>query len=77
LVVTDFSMPGMDGPTLAPLLRKISPELKIIGVSGLKQDYRAAELAAAGFSEVLSKPYEWDDLVRAVQRHIPPAPRSG
>ncbi len=75
LVVTDFSMPGMDGPTLAPLLKKISPSLKIIGVSGLKQDYRAAALAAAGFSEVLSKPYEWDELVRAVQRHVPPAPR--
>ena len=73
LVVTDFSMPGMDGPTLAPLLRKISPGLKIIGVSGLKQDYRAAELTALGFSEVLSKPYEWDDLVGAVQRHIPRA----
>jgi CheY-like chemotaxis protein len=75
LVVTDFSMPGMDGPTLAPLLRQISPGLKIIGVSGLKQDYRAAELAAVGFSEVLSKPYEWDELVRAVQRHLPPAAR--
>jgi PAS domain S-box-containing protein len=71
LVVTDFSMPGMDGPTLAPLLRKISPGVKIIGVSGLKQDYRAAELAAIGFSEVLSKPYEGDELVRAVQRHVP------
>ncbi len=71
LVVTDFSMPGMDGPTLAPLLREISPGLRIIGVSGLKQDHRAAELARIGFSEVLSKPYEWEDLVRAVQRHMP------
>lgn len=76
LVITDFSMPGMDGPTLAPLLRAISPTLRIIGVSGLNQDHRAAELAALGFAEVLNKPYEWDDLMRAVQRQLPAMPRN-
>ncbi len=75
LVITDFSMPGMDGPTLAPLLRAILPSLRIIGVSGLNQDHRKAELIALGFCEVLNKPYEWDDLVHAVQRQYSPAPR--
>ncbi|HEX2861042.1 MAG TPA: ATP-binding protein, partial [Lacunisphaera sp.] len=70
LVITDFSMPGMDGPALAPQLRAIAPGLRIIGVSGLNQDHRAAELRALGIAEVLSKPYEWDDLLHAVQRHL-------
>ncbi len=71
LVITDFSMPEMDGPTLAPLLRAISPSLRIIGVSGLRQDHQAEHLAGLGFIEVLRKPYEMDDLFRAVQQYFP------
>ena len=74
LVITDFAMPGMDGPTLAPLLRAISPSLRLIGVSGLSQSHRAGELRGLGFCELLSKPYELDDLVRAVQRQFPAPP---
>jgi two-component system, cell cycle sensor histidine kinase and response regulator CckA len=70
LVITDFSMPEMDGPTLAPLLRAISPSLRIIGVSGLNQDNQAGQLAALGFCEVLRKPYEMNDLVQAVKREF-------
>ncbi len=71
LVITDFSMPDMDGPALAPLLREIKPGLRLVGASGLNHDHRAGELAALGFCEILAKPYEWDDLLRAVQRQIP------
>jgi len=70
VAITDFAMPGMDGPTLAPLLRAISPELRIIGVSGQNQDHRMEALRALGFSELLSKPYEWEDLTRVVQRQV-------
>jgi CheY-like chemotaxis protein len=70
VVITDFSMPGMDGPTLAPLLRAISPTLRIIGVSGQNQDHRLEALRDLGICEVLNKPYEWEDLSRVVQRQI-------
>jgi len=73
LVITDFSMPEMDGPTLAPRLREIKPGLRLVGASGLNQDARAQELIALGFSEVLAKPYELDDLLQAVRRQMPAA----
>ena len=73
LVITDFSMPDMDGPALAPRLREIKPGLRLIGASGLNHDDRAKELAALGFCEVLAKPYEWDDLLQAVRRQMPVA----
>jgi CheY-like chemotaxis protein len=74
LVITDFSMPEMDGPTLAPLLREIKPGLKILGVSGLNHDNRARELAELGFAEVLAKPYELADLLQVVRRHLQAIP---
>ena len=70
LVLTDFSMPSMDGPTLVPLLRKLSPDVPIIGVSGNDQSARAAEWVALGSNEILAKPYETDELLRAIQRQL-------
>jgi signal transduction histidine kinase/CheY-like chemotaxis protein len=74
LVITDFSMPEMDGPALAARLRELKPGLRLIGASGLNQDHRAEELVALGFCEVLAKPYEWDDLKQAVRRQLPTNP---
>ena len=68
LVLTDFAMPGMDGPELAPRIRTLRPDLPIIGMSGHDQSDRAAELAALGFSEVLGKPYEAAALFAALRR---------
>lgn len=70
LVITDFSMPGMDGPTLAPHLRALKPGIRLIGVSGLNHDHRQAELAQLGFAEILAKPYELNELMDAVRRQL-------
>jgi CheY-like chemotaxis protein len=70
LVITDFSMPDMDGPTLAVELRRIAPTLKILGVSGLNHQHRMDELKAIGFCEVLNKPYEMDVLLQVVRQHM-------
>lgn len=73
LVITDFSMPGMDGLALAARLRAMQPGLRILGVSGLDQKHRAAEIAALGFVDVLAKPYELDELLRTLRRILPVA----
>jgi PAS domain S-box-containing protein len=70
LVITDMMMPGLDGAALVPLLRNLAPSVKIIGVSGLDQHYRAAQLAELGFSEILLKPYELTTLLDAVHRQL-------
>ena len=64
LVITDFMMPEMDGPTLLPLLRQIVPGLKVIGVSGLDQRARGLEM---GFDEILSKPYDMGTLLPTIR----------
>ncbi len=38
LLITDVVMPHMDGPTLAKNIRKLSPDLKIIFISGYTED---------------------------------------
>lgn len=38
LLVTDVIMPGMDGPTLVQHIRKASPKMKIIFISGYTED---------------------------------------
>ena len=73
LVITDMMMPGMDGPTLVPLLLKYCPDLKVIGVSGLDLDPQQPELRALGFVEMLRKPYDAPTLQAAVRRQLPDA----
>lgn len=65
LVITDFMMPEMDGPTLVPLLREVLPGVAIIGVSGLDQRARAATL---GLAEVLTKPFDGTILLAVIHR---------
>ena len=68
LVITDLMMPGMDGVTLVPRLRRLSDKAKFIGVSGQDQTHRGVLLAQLGFAEMLSKPYEPDVLRASVKR---------
>lgn len=70
LVVTDIMMPGLDGATLVPLLREICPTVRVVGMSGIDQDFRAAQLAELGFREILRKPYETELFLETVQRHL-------
>ncbi len=73
LVITDMMMPGLDGAALVPLLRNLAPTVKIIGVSGMDQQHRAAQLAELGFSEILPKPYELTTLLNAIHRQLVPS----
>jgi signal transduction histidine kinase/ActR/RegA family two-component response regulator len=75
LVITDFAMPGMDGPEFVRELRKLNPTVPVIGVSGQDQSDRAAELADMGFARILAKPYEPAELLAAVREHAPRAGR--
>ena len=66
LVVSDIVMPEMDGPTLLKELRKTSPELKIIFMSGYADDALSSLDSGEEFA-FLSKPFQLTDLVTAVK----------
>jgi CheY-like chemotaxis protein len=63
LLLTDVSMPGMDGPTLAKELRAAEPDLPVILMSGGCDDAAFRSLTPW----FLTKPFSLDNLLRAVR----------
>lgn len=68
VVITDMSMPFMDGPATIRALRKIEPKLRIIAVSGLIEQRNTSELVASGAIEFLQKPYSTEQLLTLLQQ---------
>lgn len=84
IVVTDIIMPKVNGLELIRRLRTGHPRIRIIAISGggsfgplsLKPEAISthAFIAAArdaGAEEVLTKPFDMEDLLAAVRRHLP------
>jgi two-component system cell cycle sensor histidine kinase/response regulator CckA len=65
LLVTDVVMPGMDGPTLAGKLRAVSPNLKIIFMSGYTEDKLKDHMGENIF--FLPKPFTLKQLAAKVK----------
>jgi PAS domain S-box-containing protein len=57
IVITDMSMPVMDGPATVRALRAMNPEVRIIVSSGLTSDAAVAEATGCAVRHFMSKPY--------------------
>lgn len=66
LLVTDFSMPGMDGGQLAQASRELRPSLPILITTG----YTKVPIDIGIAFHTLRKPYLLDQLLRAVDKII-------
>ncbi len=66
LVITDFAMPGMDGLRLMEECRRISPDQKVLLLSGTvgEELFKDAPVKPDGF---LGKPFQPQQLVRKVR----------
>jgi CheY-like chemotaxis protein len=84
VVITDVIMPKVHGIELIKILRQRYPRIRVIAISGggsfgplaYKPDAISthAFLAAAqdaGAAEMLTKPFDMDDLLAAVRRQLP------
>ena len=67
-VLLDGTMPGMSGSHVFDTLRQLDPEVRVLLVSGYAQDRAADPLLQRGLSGFLHKPYEPDELLRAVRQ---------
>jgi CheY-like chemotaxis protein len=65
VVVTDMSMPVMDGATAIAHLREIDPDVRIVASSGLSSG-GISRAAGAGSVLFIPKPYTAEVLLRAV-----------
>jgi len=66
LVITDHSMPGMNGLQLAEALHLISPETPVILLTGFGDEMQAAQHQPQGVDLVLGKPVSHADLRQAI-----------
>jgi PAS domain S-box-containing protein len=67
LVVTDYSMPEMDGVSLAREVYKLSPQLPVLLVSGYGADIDVADFSAHNIRGTFGKPIETEKLLAAVR----------
>ncbi|MGH7561826.1 MAG: ATP-binding protein [Gemmatimonadales bacterium] len=72
LVLTDYSMPKLNGLDLARGINRIRADLPIVLSTGFAEEFPEETLAAAGIRRVLSKPVGISDLARALQALLSP-----
>ena len=70
-VITDSTMPGITGTTLARELQRLRPDLPVILCSGSHEGLDSERAAAQGIAAVLLKPWTPQELARTIQRVCP------
>jgi two-component system, NtrC family, response regulator AtoC len=69
-VVTDFSMPGMDGMELLRAIRERDESLPVILLTAHGSERLAVRAIRAGAYEYVTKPFEVDEMVLALGRAL-------
>jgi signal transduction histidine kinase/CheY-like chemotaxis protein len=70
-VITDEVMPGLSGTQLTATLRPFAPQLPVLLISGYGGALLATRAAAAGVTQVLTKPLQRAELARALAELVP------
>ncbi len=67
IILTDLSMPVMDGRATIYALLKINPKAKIIAMSGMDEAESVAKASTAGIKHFISKPYTAATLLKTLR----------
>jgi PAS domain S-box-containing protein len=67
VVLTDLSMPVMDGRATIYALLKINPKAKIVAMSGMDEAESVAKASTAGIKHFISKPYTAATLLKTLR----------
>ena len=68
LVLLDVFFPTENGLDMLAKLKRIAPKVKVLLVTGLRQETILAEAQRLGADGVLYKPFDTDDLLTAMER---------
>lgn len=63
-ILLDLMMPAIDGFATIPLIRRLSPDVPIIAMSGLNSAETIAQIQKLGCQGFLSKPFSTHDLLK-------------
>jgi len=74
IVLTDMSMPVMDGLALIRALKKLNPDIRIIASSGLGGHDEVADAMAAGIRHFIPKPYKAETLAEILHQELAGSP---
>lgn len=69
-VLLDMTMPKMDGSEVLAAIREIDPRVPVVLCSGFSEDAIPPELASAGITGFLQKPFSMTDLGRQIRRAL-------
>jgi PAS domain S-box-containing protein len=67
VVLTDMSMPVMDGASMIAALRTIEPKVRIVASSGLSDNGKSMKLAGCHAVEFVPKPYTAETLLKTLR----------
>jgi CheY-like chemotaxis protein len=73
LVITDLVMPSISGVTLIEIIKKKYPETPIVAITGWGHHPKALATDAKA-DLVLDKPFEMEELNRALEKLLPKKP---
>jgi len=77
LLVTDISLPGMDGIELAVRVRETRPRLPVLFMSGLEAERAGIRLPEGGTWAFLAKPFSGRDLDASLEELLGPGAATG
>jgi CheY-like chemotaxis protein len=70
LIVTDLTMPGMDGIEFARQIHKHRSDLPIILATGFSDISQKNQIKEVGICDVLEKPLLYEDLARSIRKAL-------
>ncbi|HET98684.1 MAG TPA: diguanylate cyclase [Desulfurivibrio alkaliphilus] len=70
IVLTDLTMPRMDGMTLLRELKNLYPRLDVIVITGYAENFSYTDVIKAGACDFIAKPFNIDELEAKLRRAL-------
>ncbi len=70
LVITDLSLPKLEGPVLIQKIREMKQDVAIVSTSGYSERFVVKQLLENGADEFLVKPISTANLIRLMHRYL-------
>jgi len=67
MVITDMTMPGIQGDEIARSILSIRPDIPVILCSGYSEDYSAEKVRKIGIRKFVQKPVDFDRLIDLIR----------